>query len=45
VTERFSAGLSQKVKVTVHGASIVKAEDGKVTDWVDYYDGLTSWEF
>ena len=42
VTEPFYGGLSQKIKVTVHGASIVKTEDGKVTDWVDYYDGLTS---
>jgi hypothetical protein len=42
VTELFYGGLSQKIKVTVHGASIVKTENGKVTEWADYYDGLTS---
>jgi hypothetical protein len=42
LTEPFYGGLSRKVKVTVHGASIVRTENGKITDWADYYDGLTS---
>jgi ketosteroid isomerase-like protein len=42
VTEPFYGGLSRKVHVSVHGASIVRTEDGKITDWADYYDGLTS---
>ena len=42
VAEPFYGGLSRKIKVRVHGASIVKTENGKVTEWADYYDGLTS---
>ena len=42
VTEPFYGGLSRKVQVSVHGASIVRTENGKITDWADYYDGLTS---
>jgi ketosteroid isomerase-like protein len=42
VAEPFYGGLSRKVQVSVHGASIVRTENGKITDWADYYDGLTS---
>jgi ketosteroid isomerase-like protein len=42
LTEPFYGGLSRKVQVSVHGASIVRTENGKITDWADYYDGLTS---
>jgi steroid delta-isomerase-like uncharacterized protein len=42
LTEPFYGGLSRKVPVSVHGASIVRTENGKITDWADYYDGLTS---
>ncbi len=42
LTEPFYAGLSRKVPITVHGTSIVRTENGKITDWSDYYDGLTS---
>ena len=42
VTEPFCGGLSRKVPVSLHGASIVRIHDGKITDWSDYYDGLTS---
>jgi hypothetical protein len=38
----FYAGLSRKVPVLVHGTSIVRIDHGKITDWSDYYDGLTS---
>ena len=40
--EPFYGGLSRKVPVSLHGASIVRIDDGKITDWSDYYDGLTS---
>jgi hypothetical protein len=42
VTESFYGGLSRKDHVSVHGASIVRTENGKITDWADYNDGLTS---
>jgi hypothetical protein len=42
LTEPFYGGLSRKVPVTVHGASIVRTDNGKIADWADYYDGLVS---
>jgi steroid delta-isomerase-like uncharacterized protein len=42
LTEPFYGGLSRKVRVSLHGASIVQTEHGKITVWSDYYDGLTS---
>ena len=42
ITEPFYGGLSRKVPVSLHGASIVRVDNGKITDWSDYYDGLTS---
>ena len=40
--EPFYGGLKRTVKVFVHGASIVRIYNDKITDWADYYDGLTS---
>ena len=42
LTEPFFGGLSRKVPISLHGASIVHIEDGRVTEWSDYYDGLKS---
>ena len=42
VTEPFYAGLTRRVRVFVRGASIVQFDNGKITSWSDYYDGLTS---
>jgi predicted ester cyclase len=42
LTERFYGGFSRKVRISLHGASIVHIESGKITDWSDYYDGLVS---
>jgi ketosteroid isomerase-like protein len=42
IEEPFYGGLSRKVPVSLHGASIVRIHDGKITDWSDYYDGLAS---
>ena len=41
LTEPFY-GLLRKAPVSVHGTSIVRIDKGKITDWADYYDGLTS---
>jgi steroid delta-isomerase-like uncharacterized protein len=42
LTEPFYGGLSRKVPISLHGTSIVRIENGNITDWTDYYDGLTS---
>ena len=42
LTEPFFGGLSRKVTISLHGASTVRIEDGRVTEWSDYYDGLKS---
>jgi predicted SnoaL-like aldol condensation-catalyzing enzyme len=42
VTEPFFGGLSRKVPISLHGASIVRIEDGRIKEWSDYYDGLNS---
>ncbi len=39
---KFYGDLSRKVRVSVQGASIVRTDNGKITDWADYYDGLVS---
>ena len=42
VTEPCYGGRSRKLHVSVHGASIVRTENGKMTAWADDYDGLTA---
>jgi steroid delta-isomerase-like uncharacterized protein len=42
LTEPFYGVLTRRVRVSLHGTSIVRAENGLITDWADYYDGLTS---
>lgn len=42
LTEPFYGGLSRKLPISLHGASIVRIENGKVREWSDYYDGLKS---
>ena len=34
--------LRQKVPISLHGVSVVLAENGKIKRWSDYYDGLVS---
>jgi hypothetical protein len=36
-------GLTRRVPISLHGAHIVRTENGLITHWVDYYDGLTAW--
>ena len=40
--EPFCSALSRKVRILLHGASIVRTDKGMITDWSDYYDGLAS---
>ena len=42
LTEPFFGGLKRNLKVSVQGVSIVRIENGKIAEWADYYDGLTS---
>ena len=42
LTEPFYGGLSREVRVSLHGVSVVWTDDGKITEWADYYDGLTA---
>ena|SRR5215470_6027456 len=42
LTEPFFGGRKRTVKVSVQGVSIVRIENGKIAEWADYYDGLTS---
>ena len=42
LTEPFYGGLSREVRVSLHGVSVVRTDGGKITEWADYYDGLTS---
>lgn len=39
---QFYGGALRKVSGSVQGVSIVRVEDGKITRWSDYYDGLAS---
>jgi steroid delta-isomerase-like uncharacterized protein len=38
----YYTGVSLTFPVSVHGVSIVRMENGKITEWADYYDKLTS---
>ena len=42
LAEPFFGGQTWKVPVSLQGASIVRTKNGKISDWADYYDGLTS---
>ena len=40
--EPFYGALKWRGPVSLHGVSIVRTENGKITDWAEYYDGLTA---
>jgi limonene-1,2-epoxide hydrolase len=42
LSEPFYAALTRRIPISIAGVSIVRIEDGKIADWADYYDGLTS---
>jgi steroid delta-isomerase-like uncharacterized protein len=42
LSEPFLGGLMRKVPIRVQGISVVRIENGKITQWSDYYDLLTA---
>jgi len=42
ISEPFFGAQTRKVPVVIYGVSVVRTEDGKITRWSDYYDGLTA---
>ena len=42
LTEPCWGGVSRKTPISLHGASVVRVENGKIKQWSDYYDGLTA---
>jgi hypothetical protein len=42
ITEPFYAGLTRRTPVSVAGVSIVHCAKGEITDWAEYYDGLSA---
>jgi steroid delta-isomerase-like uncharacterized protein len=42
ITEPFYAGLTRRIPISIAGVSIARTDNGKIADWADYYDGLTS---
>ncbi|MDB6082842.1 MAG: hypothetical protein JWN43_723 [Gammaproteobacteria bacterium] len=40
--EPSTGALKLRVPISLHGTSIVRTENGMITDWADYYDGRTS---
>ena len=42
ITEPFRAGLSRRIPISISGVSVARIEHGEITDWADYYDGLSS---
>jgi steroid delta-isomerase-like uncharacterized protein len=38
----FGALKSRRIPVAIRGVSVVRTEDGKITRWSEYYDGLTA---
>jgi hypothetical protein len=42
VTRVFDRGLSRQTQVLLRGVTVVRIKAGRITDWSDYYSGLTS---
>ena len=42
LTEPFFGGLKRTIPISIAGVSVASIKDGMITDWADYYDGLTS---
>jgi steroid delta-isomerase-like uncharacterized protein len=42
LNEPFYGGRSRRLTISLPGVSIARIENGKITDWTDYYDGLTA---
>jgi steroid delta-isomerase-like uncharacterized protein len=42
LTEPFYGRLTRNVPVSLQGISFVRIRNGRIMDWADYYDGVTS---
>jgi steroid delta-isomerase-like uncharacterized protein len=42
IIEPFYAGLTRRTPISIAGVSVARTDNGKIADWADYYDGLTS---
>jgi hypothetical protein len=42
ISELFFGGLTRKTPISIAGVSIVRCENGQITDWAEYYDGLSA---
>jgi len=42
IKEPFCGNVLRDVPVSLRGASVVRTSKGKIAEWSDYYDGLTS---
>lgn len=42
-TEPFVSGRLRKVPICVRGVSVVQMKNGRISQWSDYYDQLTSY--
>ena len=42
IKEPFYGNLLRDVPISLRGVSVVRTRRGKITEWSDYYDGLTS---
>ena len=42
IREPFYGGLTTSIPISLAGVSIARIREGKIADWADYYDGLTS---
>jgi steroid delta-isomerase-like uncharacterized protein len=42
LSEPFQGGLMRQVPIGVRGISVVRIQNGKITQWSGYYDQLTS---
>ena len=42
VLEPFFGNSKRRVPISLHGASVVLTENGRIISWSDYYDGLIS---
>jgi len=40
--EPFFGNSKRRVSISLHGASVVRIENGRIMSWSDYYDGLVS---
>jgi steroid delta-isomerase-like uncharacterized protein len=40
--EPLFGNWKQRVPISLHGASVVRIENGRIMSWSDYYDGLIS---